>query len=292
MEPLIIQCVYGQSHIQHILNCLIPSLLKTVARPMKLMTINYDPSCQLTIQSGLHGHLEVVDVPNLAIKPSGFAANHNVLFHAANPRDYFVIINPDCIAQHQSIEFLLTRKQKIESKGEKKVGIVEGRQWPYEHPKEYDVLSLETPWASGAFCLIDANFYRGIGGMDDTYFLYVEDVDLSWQAWLNGYSVIYEPKAFVTHFSGGPFYRPDLVYAEQYLSLRNFIVLSKKFFGKKAEAQAIDWLNTFHDQTLAQAAITDYLANFQSLPDSHYVGKKHPKVKIEGINLFHKVRSL
>ena len=75
--------------------------------------------------------------------------------------------------------------------------------------------------------------------MDELYFLYAEDVDLSWRAWLKGYRVLYEPAAQIIHFTNGRFERDDLISNEQYYGLRNFILISRKFFGKKGEESAV-----------------------------------------------------
>lgn len=40
-----------------------------------------------------------------------------------------------------------------------------------------------------------------LGGFDDDYFAYLEDVDFGWRAWLAGHRVIYEPRAAVRHAS-------------------------------------------------------------------------------------------
>lgn len=287
METVTVQCVYGASHLKHINECLIPSLARSTSRPVKLTTINYDPSSTSRIESGKRFDIDVVDIENRSKEKTGFSENHNTLFNANAPKDHFVIINPDCIANQDCIDLLIERKATAP-----RVGIVEGRQWPFEHPKEYDPLSLETPWASGAFALIDAPFYRSIGGMDDTYFLYMEDVDLSWQAWLNGYSVIYEPASTVAHFSGGRFYRGDIVSPEHYLSLRNFIILMKKFFGEEGEKRAIDLVKQFHDRELAGMAIFEYETVFKTSVKPIYAGRKHKQVKVLGLNQFHRLRSV
>jgi GT2 family glycosyltransferase len=41
----------------------------------------------------------------------------------------------------------------------------------------------------------------GLGGFDDDYFAYLEDVDLGWRTWIAGLRVIYEPQAVVRHAS-------------------------------------------------------------------------------------------
>jgi len=40
-----------------------------------------------------------------------------------------------------------------------------------------------------------------LGGFDDDYFAYLEDVDLGWRSWLAGQRVLYEPRAIVRHAS-------------------------------------------------------------------------------------------
>lgn len=280
-----VQCVYGEANIAHIESVLIPALKKATKYPLKLATTNYNPKSSRRLKSFRDSNFELVDLENEAPRSTGFATNHNVIFKSTKPKDFFVILNPDCIPHEECIDRLISRKQN-----EEKAAIIEGRQWPFEHPKEYDTKTLETPWASGAFALIDSDFYRQVGGMDETYFLYVEDVDLSWQAWLNGYRVIYEPEASVTHFSGGPFYRRDLISNEEYLSLRNFILISRKFFGKKGEATAKRLLKTLPNDAFARIAIKDYETNFQQCVPETYLGKNHPNVKILGVNLFHSLR--
>ena len=40
-----------------------------------------------------------------------------------------------------------------------------------------------------------------LGGFDDDYFAYLEDVDFGWRSWITGYRVLYEPHAVVRHAS-------------------------------------------------------------------------------------------
>ena len=40
-----------------------------------------------------------------------------------------------------------------------------------------------------------------LGGFDDDYFAYLEDVDFGWRSWLAGFRVLYEPRAVVRHKS-------------------------------------------------------------------------------------------
>jgi N-acetylglucosaminyl-diphospho-decaprenol L-rhamnosyltransferase len=44
--------------------------------------------------------------------------------------------------------------------------------------------------------------FQSLGGFDEAYFMYVEDVDLCWRAWQTGWRVGYEPGARVVHLVG------------------------------------------------------------------------------------------
>lgn len=288
-RPINVQCVYGRAHLLHLRNVLIPALERATIRPVRFLATNYEPGSSDRLESGLFDGVEVVDVPCTTASARGFGENHNSLFASHPPEDHFVILNPDCIPQPGSIDALVSRKAKHGSGS--KVAIVEGRQWPFEHPKEFDPMSLTTPWASGAFSLIDADFYRSIGGMDEIYFLYLEDVDLSWQAWLSGYSVLYEPSATTIHFTGGPFLRRDVVSPEQYLSLRNFLIISRKFFGDSGENSALALLRQSSDRALAEAAIAEYFSGYRDRVSTTYWGRRNRHVKILGLNQFHEWRA-
>jgi hypothetical protein len=80
------------------------------------------------------------------------------------------------------------------------VGIVEARQVPLEHPKEFDRATGETSWASGSCMLIRRAVIERTGGFDEnSFFMYCDDVDFSWRARLAGYRVVYQPSACVFH---------------------------------------------------------------------------------------------
>ena len=282
-ESLSINIVFGNDHVPHICNVLLPSLSTGVAHDAQINLINYDglSGRDFNIPELPRQH-SVRIIPNKTNRVLGFAESHNILFRECVRGDFFLILNPDCVILDGSIERLIVR---MRSSG---AAIVEGRQWPFEHPKEYDPLTLETPWASGAFCLIDSQFYHSIGGMDESYFLYMEDVDLSWQAWLHARKVVYEPNAPVIHFSGGPFYRADIISAEEYYSIRNFLLLSWKYFGEHGEVKALEMLSQHDRKALLRQAIADYKAVKADVKP--LVGKLHKNIKITGVAKFHELR--
>lgn len=55
---------------------------------------------------------------------------------------------------------------------------------------------------SGAFMMIPTDFYTALGGMDEDYFLHVEDVDLCMRVGKAGRQILYVPDTAVTHVKG------------------------------------------------------------------------------------------
>ncbi|MGN8049777.1 glycosyltransferase family 2 protein [Curtobacterium sp. 22159] len=57
-------------------------------------------------------------------------------------------------------------------------------------------------WLSGACVLVRRSVYERLGGFDEGYFMYFEDVDLGWRIGQLGYRNVYEPAAVATHIGG------------------------------------------------------------------------------------------
>lgn len=108
--------------------------------------------------------------------------------------DYILVMNPDVIL---SPEFFT---RIMEPFSDPDVGISEARQCPIEHAKDYDTKTGETGWATGACSVIPTSVFKQVGGFDyKTFFLYCDDVDISWRIRLLGKKIIYQPLAPVYH---------------------------------------------------------------------------------------------
>jgi N-acetylglucosaminyl-diphospho-decaprenol L-rhamnosyltransferase len=57
-------------------------------------------------------------------------------------------------------------------------------------------------WVSGAFFVIRRDVFEQVGGFDERYFMFAEDMALCWQVRERGYSVAAVPEAVVTHVEG------------------------------------------------------------------------------------------
>jgi N-acetylglucosaminyl-diphospho-decaprenol L-rhamnosyltransferase len=80
-------------------------------------------------------------------------------------------------------------------------------------------------WVSGACFLVRRTAFEEIGGFDESYFMYLEDVDLCWRLTGAGWRIGYAPSATVTHLQGISTDRhPYRMIIEHHRSLLRFAV--------------------------------------------------------------------
>lgn len=81
----------------------------------------------------------------------------------------------------------------------------------------------DTDWVSGAAVWLRRRAVDSVGGWDEGYFMYVEDVDLCWRLRRDGWRVAYEPKGLVVHAQGTSTARhPYRMIFEHHRSLARF----------------------------------------------------------------------
>ncbi len=87
-------------------------------------------------------------------------------------------------------------------------------------------------WVSGAAVWLRREALATVGGWDERYFMYVEDVDLCWRLRQRGWRVAYEPDAVITHVQGATTAKhPYRMIAEHHRSLYRFA--SKRWRGAR-----------------------------------------------------------
>lgn len=154
----------------------------------------------------------------------GSAAGQNRLL-ADLQTDLVLILNPDTVVAPNIFGELVRPMRKPG------VGIVEARQVPIEHPKDYDPVTGETSWAATACALVSSAVAKEVDGFDsEAFFLYCDDVDFSWRVRLAGYKVVFQPSAALFHdkrlstagkwIVGG---------AEEYYSAEAALILAHKY---------------------------------------------------------------
>jgi GT2 family glycosyltransferase len=126
----------------------------------------------------------------------GFGRAHNLLMAGAfaEGAEFYLALNPDGMLHPDAIFEMIAVARRYEGRA-----LVEAAQFPEEPPKIFDPLTLDTPWASGCCLLIPTTVYAAIGGFDENFFMFCEDVDLSWRVRHSGFAVKHAPRALFHH---------------------------------------------------------------------------------------------
>jgi len=83
--------------------------------------------------------------------------------------------------------------------------------------------TIDADWVSGSCFLVRREAWVALGGFDEAYFMYAEDVDLCWRAKRAGWKVAFEPAARVMHAQGiSTDLRPYRMIVEHHRSLLRF----------------------------------------------------------------------
>lgn len=67
---------------------------------------------------------------------------------------------------------------------------------------EKEIRMMEVPWVTGACFIVKSSLFKKIGGFDEKYKMYCEDMDLCLRAGNKGYKVLFIPEANVIHYRG------------------------------------------------------------------------------------------
>jgi N-acetylglucosaminyl-diphospho-decaprenol L-rhamnosyltransferase len=147
------------------------------------------------------------------VQPLGFGANHNQAFRCCDS-DYFCVINPDIEilkdpfaalldalsqpgvsiaypAQVNEANALLDFERELVGPSSIARRHVLGQRYRQQS-------NSPVHWVSGAFMVFNSSIFRALGGFDERYFMYCEDVDICLRAQLAGYGLA-RADATVTH---------------------------------------------------------------------------------------------
>jgi len=154
--------------------------------------------------------------------PQGFAENHNAAFKASfsEPADYFCVVNPDVRIQGNVFDALTDCLRRESGVGvvaplvRNLMGGVEdsARLFPTPLTILFKTLGFKekllalpdrgcvaVDWVAGMFMLFPGKIFAEMGGFDERYFLYYEDVDICCRLRLAGLKVMLVPGATVIH---------------------------------------------------------------------------------------------
>lgn len=173
----------------------------------------------------------------------GFAGGNNLAFKHAKGK-YIVLLNGDTEVEPNWLGKLVEFAEKTP-----KAGIFSSRVMFFDDKKVFnsagglcdiygfsplrgtfdkDIGQYNKPipvfYAHGAAMMIRREVIEKIGFLDEDYFIYHEEFDFCWRAWLAGYEVYYVPNAVAYHkLSQRNFYAPEKRAKRQFLVKKNRI---------------------------------------------------------------------
>jgi GT2 family glycosyltransferase len=218
----------------------------------------------------------------------GFTGGNNRGVEAANS-DIVLLLNNDMIVDrnflkplldgfHDSTVFAVTsqiffadRTRRREETGKTRARFVKGffELWHDEiSPLEDTHETIPVLWAGCGSCAIDRKKYQAIGGLDPLYHpFYVEDVDLSYQAWKRGWKCLLAPASRVVHKHRGttrPKFGQDFV--ENTIRKNQFLLVWKNVTDTFMLLQHLTNLPRIHGRgIMQQGAIFEIRAYWRAI---------------------------
>ena len=116
----------------------------------------------------------------------------------------------------------------------------------------------EISFATGCCMLISADVFNKIGMLDEKYFLYLEDMDLSYRAQKAGFKILFEPSAVIWHknaaSAGGSGSR-----LQEYYFTRNRLLFAFRYAKLKTKLALLRHIIKKSTNPLTRKALTDFL---------------------------------
>ncbi|MDS0280791.1 glycosyltransferase family 2 protein [Haloarcula onubensis] len=201
--------IVSYNHADFIEDCLRTAIAE---EPAKIIVVDAG-STDGTIDIVTNGFPEVTLLT--PAENGGYGASNNTGVSQIDT-EYTVILNPDTKIEPDSLEALLapltddnqliTTPKILTYEGDRintcgnvdhftGLGFTRGLHRPPTELSEGQYIS----GISGACFALRTELYRELSGFDEAIFLYMEDVELSWRAALNGIDILYVPDAVIYH---------------------------------------------------------------------------------------------
>lgn len=193
----------------------------------------------------------------------GFSRANNQAMHVAKG-DYILLLNPDTVIQEDSLRKVIDFMDDHPDAGGLGVKMVDGkgnylpeskRGLPTPEVAFYKISGLTSLFSrserfahyylghldpdevheieilSGAFMLMRKETLDKVGLLDETFFMYGEDIDLSWRIIQGGYKNYYFPKTTIIHYKGESTKKGSLNYV--FVFYNAMIIFARKHFSQK-----------------------------------------------------------
>lgn len=284
-----------------IVNYNVAHFLEQALKSVQKATANIDAEIFVVDNNSVDGSVEMIqekfpEVILIANKENlGFSKANNQAMRKATG-EYILLLNPDTVIEEQTLEKCCRFMDDHPDAGGLGVKMVDGKGKFLPESKR----SLPTPWVAfskvfglaaifpkskkfgryhlkyldenktheieilaGAFMLMRKKVLDEVGLLDEEYFMYGEDIDLSYRIIKGGYKNYYFPETKIIHYKGESTKRTSVNYV--FIFYKAMIIFAKKHFSKGA-AKSFSFLINIAIYLRALVALTRRLGTNALLP--------------------------
>jgi N-acetylglucosaminyl-diphospho-decaprenol L-rhamnosyltransferase len=198
------------------------------------------------------------------------AAEANPQAAAVAPR----ILRPDGTLEHSTLPFPSLRVALMMAAGAQRWFPKTGRTMLLEQAWMHDE-ARTVDWAVGAALLMRRAALEDIGGFDERFFMYVEDLEWCWRARQRGWTILFEPDAVVRHIGN---VSGEQRYADRRMAA--YVSNTYRFYRDEhgaAAASAFKWLNVLgaaRNYVEARLSRDEKVARYWRLALPVYMGRR------------------
>ena len=226
---------------------------------------------------------------------SGFSKANNQAIEIAKG-EYVLLLNPDTLVEEDTFEKVVQFMDEHPDAGGLGINMVDGKgnflpeskrslptpevafykifglSWLFPKSKRFGKYHLtyldkdkthEIEVLSGAFMLMRKEALDKVGLLDEDYFMYGEDIDLSYRIILGGYKNYYYPEARIIHYKGESTKKGSLNYV--FVFYNAMAIFARKHFSKE-RARMFSLLINFAILLRASVSLASRFAKRISVP--------------------------
>lgn len=250
-RPIVSVIILNYNGLRFLPRCL-ETLRNTTYSPLELVVV--DNNSRDGSLEYLHNHHPDIKLIELTSN-LGYSGAYNVAI-PQTAGEFIVLLNFDVKVEpnwlEQAVELLhnqprlaatqpklrsLQKRESFEYSGGSG-GFIDRYGYPFVRGRIFDTLETDDGqyddaraifWASGAALVTRRSAYQEVGGLDDDFFLHMEELDLCWRYWLTGWEVSAAPQGIVYHYAGAALSAER--YHKMYYNHRNGLVMLLKNYS-------------------------------------------------------------